>query len=297
MFVFRCGALHIGDLIRAVDDTSFEHVTVPEAMQILKFTTGSHVSLEIVPMHHVSRQSKQQQHVFPEVNVNKTTAKDFNGRTKNAYQDDNYVSFPPPPPPPPPHPPSTHEHVTRTPSSTPPSIKAHAQSPSLHRKLQNASLSRVSSDARNSAHLSSTSSSSSSPVPQQVSVPGCKFAKSQDAPQVMTSFKQSLENVLSAGRTAGASTPNTPKTKHVPRMTSFDIPDTDKQSPQISRRPQSAENTRQPQQQHQNRNNNHAATTAPSVEPNRKHLQKEANGDSRSSQTSLQSFGCVCDIT
>lgn len=53
----RCGALHTGDHILAIDDTSFEHVTVAEAMQILKCTTGSHVRLEIVPIRHIKSQS------------------------------------------------------------------------------------------------------------------------------------------------------------------------------------------------------------------------------------------------
>ena len=48
----------MGDHILAIDETSFEHVTVAEATQILKCTTGSHVRLEIVPARHLTSSSQ-----------------------------------------------------------------------------------------------------------------------------------------------------------------------------------------------------------------------------------------------
>ena len=45
----RCGALHIGDHILAIDDTSLEHMTVAEASQLLKSSMGELIRLEILP--------------------------------------------------------------------------------------------------------------------------------------------------------------------------------------------------------------------------------------------------------
>lgn len=55
-FFARCGALHVGDYILAIDDTSFEQLTVAEASHIIKNTTGSRIKLEIVPISHMKAQ-------------------------------------------------------------------------------------------------------------------------------------------------------------------------------------------------------------------------------------------------
>ncbi|KAM9408622.1 glutamate receptor-interacting protein 2 [Pholidichthys leucotaenia] len=54
----RCGALHAGDHLLAIDGTSTEHCTVLEAMQLLASTTDL-VKLEILPSHHTRLAGKQ----------------------------------------------------------------------------------------------------------------------------------------------------------------------------------------------------------------------------------------------
>ena len=46
----RCGALHVGDHILSIDDTSLEHMSVAEATQLLKCSVGEQTRLEILPM-------------------------------------------------------------------------------------------------------------------------------------------------------------------------------------------------------------------------------------------------------
>lgn len=46
----RCGALHVGDHILAIDETNLEHISVAEAMQLLRCGTPEHIKLEILPM-------------------------------------------------------------------------------------------------------------------------------------------------------------------------------------------------------------------------------------------------------
>ena len=46
----RCGALHIGDHILSIDGAEVEHMTVAEATQLLKSTTGDQIKMEILPV-------------------------------------------------------------------------------------------------------------------------------------------------------------------------------------------------------------------------------------------------------
>ncbi len=46
----RCGALHVGDHILSIDDTSLEHMSVAESTQLLKCSVGEQTRLEILPM-------------------------------------------------------------------------------------------------------------------------------------------------------------------------------------------------------------------------------------------------------
>ncbi|XP_063443888.1 glutamate receptor-interacting protein 2-like isoform X1 [Mytilus trossulus] len=45
----RCGALHVGDLIRSIEGTSVEHMSIAEATQLLKCSLDEVVTLEILP--------------------------------------------------------------------------------------------------------------------------------------------------------------------------------------------------------------------------------------------------------
>ncbi|XP_045164532.2 glutamate receptor-interacting protein 1-like isoform X2 [Mercenaria mercenaria] len=45
----RCGALHVGDLILSIDGATVEHMTVAEAMQLLKSSHGDQIKMEILP--------------------------------------------------------------------------------------------------------------------------------------------------------------------------------------------------------------------------------------------------------
>ncbi|CAL4128740.1 unnamed protein product, partial [Meganyctiphanes norvegica] len=45
----RCGALAEGDKVAAIDGTRLDQLTVVEAMQLIKSSSGAHVTLEIVP--------------------------------------------------------------------------------------------------------------------------------------------------------------------------------------------------------------------------------------------------------
>lgn len=49
-FLFRCGAIYVGDQILSIDDVSFEHVTLAEANQILKNCVGEFSRIEILPL-------------------------------------------------------------------------------------------------------------------------------------------------------------------------------------------------------------------------------------------------------
>ena len=51
---FRCGAIFVGDQILSIDDTSFEHVTLAEANQILKNCVGEFSRVEILPLSQIS---------------------------------------------------------------------------------------------------------------------------------------------------------------------------------------------------------------------------------------------------
>ena len=48
--IFRCGALHIGDHILSIDGAEVEHMTVAEATQLLKSTSGDQIKMEILPV-------------------------------------------------------------------------------------------------------------------------------------------------------------------------------------------------------------------------------------------------------
>ena len=50
--VCRCGALHIGDEILSIDETSLEHMTVAEATQLLKCSSRHQIRIEILPVGH-----------------------------------------------------------------------------------------------------------------------------------------------------------------------------------------------------------------------------------------------------
>ena len=47
---YRCGALHAGDHVLAIDETSLEHISVAEATQLLRCGSAEHIKLEILPM-------------------------------------------------------------------------------------------------------------------------------------------------------------------------------------------------------------------------------------------------------
>lgn len=51
----RSGALHVGDEILGIDDTSLEHMTLSEAQALLKVTNKEQVRLEILPGAHVTK--------------------------------------------------------------------------------------------------------------------------------------------------------------------------------------------------------------------------------------------------
>ena len=95
----------MGDYILAIDDTSFEHVTVAEATQILKCSTGSNVRIEMVPVRHLTSQSqhssleRDQQHLPPPppelLNPPLATA-GVNSNTKQ-YPMNSSPNFTPPP--------------------------------------------------------------------------------------------------------------------------------------------------------------------------------------------------------
>ena len=53
-FFGRCGALHEGDQLLAIDGTSLEHMTLAEASQLLRYSVGEHIGLEILPHTHVT---------------------------------------------------------------------------------------------------------------------------------------------------------------------------------------------------------------------------------------------------
>ncbi|XP_077546378.1 glutamate receptor interacting protein isoform X3 [Haemaphysalis longicornis] len=46
----RCGALHVGDQLLAIDGTRVEHMTAAEATQLLKMAVGDVIRLEILPI-------------------------------------------------------------------------------------------------------------------------------------------------------------------------------------------------------------------------------------------------------
>ena len=49
LILYRCGALHEGDEILAIDETSLEHMTLSEAQALLKVMSKEQVRLEILP--------------------------------------------------------------------------------------------------------------------------------------------------------------------------------------------------------------------------------------------------------
>lgn len=53
MLFVRSGALHVGDLILAIDGAGVEHMSVAEASQLLKAGTDNSVKLEILPVTHL----------------------------------------------------------------------------------------------------------------------------------------------------------------------------------------------------------------------------------------------------
>ncbi|XP_054709118.1 glutamate receptor-interacting protein 2-like [Uloborus diversus] len=53
----RCGALHVGDHILAIDDIKVELMTSPEAMQLLKSSNDEMVRLEILPVSQIALRS------------------------------------------------------------------------------------------------------------------------------------------------------------------------------------------------------------------------------------------------
>ena len=57
---FRCGALHVGDLIRSIEGTSVEHMSIAEALQLLKCSLDDMVKLEILPARIVEQQTSRE---------------------------------------------------------------------------------------------------------------------------------------------------------------------------------------------------------------------------------------------
>ena len=53
---FRCGALHVGDLIRSIEGASVEHMSIAEATQLIKCSLDDMVKLEILPAKIVEQQ-------------------------------------------------------------------------------------------------------------------------------------------------------------------------------------------------------------------------------------------------
>lgn len=62
-FINRCGALHVGDHILAIDDIKVDLMTSAEAMQLLKSSSSDIVKLEILPLSQITSRSN------PETNM------------------------------------------------------------------------------------------------------------------------------------------------------------------------------------------------------------------------------------
>lgn len=56
-FYYRCGALHVGDHILAIDDIKVDLMTSAEAMQLLKSSISDIVKLEILPVSQITSRS------------------------------------------------------------------------------------------------------------------------------------------------------------------------------------------------------------------------------------------------
>ena len=52
----RCGALHVGDQILAVDDTRIDGTTMTaaEVIQLLRNSANAHITLEILPLSQIN---------------------------------------------------------------------------------------------------------------------------------------------------------------------------------------------------------------------------------------------------
>ncbi|XP_064483424.1 glutamate receptor-interacting protein 2-like isoform X2 [Ornithodoros turicata] len=50
----RCGALHVGDQLLAIDGTRVDNMTPAEAMQLLKMSTGNMIRLEVLPISQIA---------------------------------------------------------------------------------------------------------------------------------------------------------------------------------------------------------------------------------------------------
>ena len=85
---FRCGAIFVGDQILSIDDTSFEHVTLAEANQILKNCVGEFSRVEILPLSQISNT------VNNNVNNNNNNNNNCNSSRPSSYKSKNsFFSF------------------------------------------------------------------------------------------------------------------------------------------------------------------------------------------------------------
>ncbi|XP_074644562.1 glutamate receptor-interacting protein 1-like isoform X2 [Tubulanus polymorphus] len=141
----RCGALHSGDQILAIDETSLEHMTLNEATQLLKSSVGEQMKLEILPLSKMrTRQMSTVQSMTPS----------WQGQT----------SMPPPPltePPLPPIPPPHHLPPPPSPPPPPPPPPPRSSSGKSSSSGKFVSIPVVSSSPVSSTYASSTSLASS----------------------------------------------------------------------------------------------------------------------------------------
>ena len=80
--IIRCGAIFVGDQILSIDDTSFEHVTLAEANQILKNCVGEFSRVEILPLSQINNVNGN---IVPAIN-NNTNGSISSSRPSSSYK-------------------------------------------------------------------------------------------------------------------------------------------------------------------------------------------------------------------
>ena len=58
---YRCGALHIGDLVLSIDDATVEHMSIAEATQLMRNSVEETMKLEVLP-HRIVEQQNSREH-------------------------------------------------------------------------------------------------------------------------------------------------------------------------------------------------------------------------------------------